>query len=747
MADNTSRDDNVAPIKKTDNANSRGIRKNPLGEYSSYTYQISLYMISSSALNAYWAAYKSGTRYRINTIEGIYLVAQSGGINNNSERRAITLSSTIGTSNTENNRGYDYYIDNLSVTQLMPTKTGVDSEASETEFEFKIVEPYGFNFLPALKRAAWQIQGSESKSEQDAKMPIEIQQKYIIGVRFTGYDADGNMLKTSDSAVASKDKTSGITDRYSVFERFFPVEITDFTFKLDGRATVYNIKAIGQAGRIGFGQKNNTLRSDITVEGSTVEEVLNNLAAAVNKFQLRDVELKQRTIANEYSINLTKIPDIAASGFVPDKNRVPMSDTSEGVSTPGLPANQNTMQINRTSFSFSSGKALSQCITNVIANSLYIQNSINQVNNSDAETQSKSTAGGSTKKEFIWFAVKPEVESKGRDKHTGTDAHKIVYKLLPFKTPYLRTGMVKKPDYYGPVKRYDYWFSGLNTEIKNLEFTYNNLYYNSEPSNYDSGTVSDPSKTSAPRQPDNKQTPYGAGGGQNRASEVNQYLTAQIYNTVDNNDFSFSVLGDPDFLFSTLVNPENEDIVPREGVMGEDGTINPMYGQIFVEITFNTAVDYNIPDNSGLLKLADKTNFYSQSMLSKFAQDRSKGNAVPEGIIFELIECVSTFNNGSFEQNLKGILIDENMMNFGNTPVDQQRYTEQVFKNNSVDGIINKVRDDVSKYLGVNTIWSGIAPQTIKQTGSKLSILSTNDDNTATFKTSGGPLTKPQGRE
>ena len=78
-------------MAETDNPGRR--LQNPLGALSSYTYQLSLYMISPEAYDAFVAT----GRRTINALEaggaglntsGAYLIAQSGGINNKTSQRA-----------------------------------------------------------------------------------------------------------------------------------------------------------------------------------------------------------------------------------------------------------------------------------------------------------------------------------------------------------------------------------------------------------------------------------------------------------------------------------------------------------------------------------------------------------------------------------------------------------------------------------------------------------------------------------
>ena len=116
--------------------------RNPLGEFSSYTYQITLYMISPGAYNAF---VESG-RVNINAIgnaqsvpsravdsnEGVFIVAQSGGINRQ-QNRAPYLDE-------------DYYIDDLRIENHI-TGQSTRSATNAVDIKFKITEPYGFSFL------------------------------------------------------------------------------------------------------------------------------------------------------------------------------------------------------------------------------------------------------------------------------------------------------------------------------------------------------------------------------------------------------------------------------------------------------------------------------------------------------------------------------------------------------------------------------------------------------------------------
>jgi hypothetical protein len=129
------------------------IRKNPLGDFSSYTYQITLYMVTPDAYNAFVlsgrrdinAFQNALTAANVSTIDnsnraggaggaggggGAYIIAQSGGVGPG-QKRAPTLD-------------YDFYIDDLKITQAINSKSTL-TNTNTTLISFTVTEPYGFS--------------------------------------------------------------------------------------------------------------------------------------------------------------------------------------------------------------------------------------------------------------------------------------------------------------------------------------------------------------------------------------------------------------------------------------------------------------------------------------------------------------------------------------------------------------------------------------------------------------------------
>ena len=99
---------NAQSNANTGSASAPGRRlKNPLGSLASYNYQVSLYMITPDAYDAFTASGRNDVEaLQTDGAGGAFLIAQSGGINNNNAKRAPGFE-------------FDYYIDNLEISQWL----------------------------------------------------------------------------------------------------------------------------------------------------------------------------------------------------------------------------------------------------------------------------------------------------------------------------------------------------------------------------------------------------------------------------------------------------------------------------------------------------------------------------------------------------------------------------------------------------------------------------------------------------
>ena len=105
-------------------------------------------------------------------------------------------------------------------------------------------------------------------------------------------------------------------------------------------------------------------------------------------------------------------------------------------------------------------------------------------------------------------------------------------------------------------------------------------------------------------------------------------------------------MGDPDWLVYDGVPPVTE--APTNQKFGPNGAINPAAEQVFIEINFKEATDY---DNlTGLLGINENITFWST---------KAKGNlGAGEGIAYNIYNVKSTFRGGAFKQTLTGVIFE-----------------------------------------------------------------------------------------
>ena len=629
-----------------------GVRpQNPLASLSSYTYQITLYMITPDAYDAFIQsgrnninAINNAANPQVateveNSMSGAYIIAQSGGINNKTSKRAFN---------------YDYYIDDLKIHTTTNAKAKKTS-SNDTEMSFNIYEPYGFSFITKLRNAA-DILKTKSKLKDYRDLSNATKQFFVLGLRFQGYDEAGKEI--SATSTYNQDTFDVTGDSGGVFERFFDIRITDFKFKLDGKMTVYNITAATVAPKAGFGVKYGRIDKGARVEGNTVEDVLRGnqggakgLLATLNEQQeLQAKKNGQGSIANVYKLRYlgNAETEIGAATIVSiadlDKSKLPMSvaqnikEVNEAVSVLAVP------DTNRRTITFANDVSIMQAIGSIISQSSYLEKALTEVIKSDTEPpqpgQGPPTVKDPTPRTIKWYNLGAEVKCLGFDKIVGDFAYEITYVIQPYETPMVTSPYAGKTSkYYGAHKRYEYWFTGKNSEIIQYEQAMDNSYFlpalNPTGSPASQGGGADIATPGGKRQNQDRTGRLDIG-----KEAQNSYLTSLYdpsYATA-----KITILGDPDYLMQD--SPSSINQVYRQ-FYGKGFTINPNGGQVFIEIDFKEADDYYNDD--GLLSINDSILFwrYPKEVASQI-----------KGVSYMLVEVISSFSKGKFTQELDCVI-------------------------------------------------------------------------------------------
>ncbi len=633
------------------------VKPNPLSKFSSVTHNASLYMLTPEAFNVFA---ETGSMSSIKGQgNGVYIVAQSGGINNQMEDRLLTLDGTLGAGK----EGYDYYIDNIVISSVLPG--GENSASIGTNVKFKIIETQGFSFLTDMIKASRELNATSPimKNQPEDYEANGFNQHFVLGIKFYGYDINGSIVTSSSPEVAGYDNGGGDGDENAVIQRYFQLKIANMKFKLDGKMVVYNVEAVIIGEQVAYGNMQGEIKETITIRGRTVGEILSGgndkgsrgLAKQINDAVARSVERKQNNI--EYKVSFEFLDEnnkpttkgIPAAKLVNDATFINKAASGSQAKS----AKQVTIADSYKSTSFDKsaqavtikgGSKISAVIDSIITKSEFITDALNTLRTQDAEAKDiKKTPT----KPLQWYSVNPVATVKGIDKNK-TWIYDMKFQIKPYDIQFIRSNYVGKNCVYnGPYKRYNYLFTGENTEVLSYTQEYNQLYYVTAA--VSTNTDETPNKTgSVPVNKKNAVKSDDIGAGLIKGSEINDSVKATLYSPGDQSMAKIKIMGDPDYLMTTT---GVSMAAGASKLSGGDGSINPLSGQVLIEINFKMPTDYN--SGTGLLDITDKLQFYRTS---------KPKNAGIDGMVYRVTKVESTLSKGSFTQVLECIIVDESLL-------------------------------------------------------------------------------------
>lgn len=616
---------------------------NPLSKFASVNYQLSLYMLTPQAFDVFMAsgrqnldAFRSAAT--VNSTEGVFLIAQTGGINNQSEARADGFD-------------LDFYIDNVILTTVTPV-AGTQSTAGTFNVKMTIIEPYGFSLISSLKAASEQV-----KQAGDSDGPNNpVKNLFVLGIRFLGYDINGRLITGQENIGGQTLDPFASGDSGGIFERYLDFRIHNFSFNLDGKAVKYNIDGTVISSDA-YKLKRGMIDVTTPVQGDTVENMLkgaNGLEQALNAYQQTLLEQGKIEVPTKYEFEFTPgSEEIAQAPLVDDSSNNPYlyningsgaKNTIEATDKAGFYASI-VPTVKRQSFAAQT--RISEAVETIIKYSAYMTAGLKELYDNLPEPNEYTGDWvylSSGQKAYIsWFTLNSEFANPVWDKIQQDWIFNIKYKIQKYETPYTLSPYAKPGRYYGPHKRYSYWFTGDNTEVLRYEQQFNNAYFLNvvaAPGNENSNTT-----VKVGGAPTDE---VRAGDITGRSSEpVNNYINT-IFDPGSQVSATLEIMGDPDYLgppYSSSIN----DLFNK--FYGADGfTISGSGGQVFIEIDFNEARDYD--ENSGLLQINDQISFYTNPW-NKNAQTR-----YIKGLVYQVRQVEHRFIAGKFTQVLSLVYVD-----------------------------------------------------------------------------------------
>ena len=616
---------------------------NPLSQFASYTYNLSLYMVTPEAYDAFIQSGRKNinafAQASANATEelaaGVYLIAQSGGVNNSTSRIAPGFE-------------LNYYIDNLKIKTLCnfsETQTNV----IVSDMNFQIIEPYGFSFITNLKNAQDSLQeyvNATGRSQKGLQNPTR--QFFILGIKFVGYDQQGNIVDTSTNTFQDDPAASN-----GVFENFFDIVFRTVKFEITGKASVYTIEAASLPSYEAFGIKRGLIDLGANFEATTVYDAIEKLKEKLNSDQqnLLNSELPAVRYADEYDFQYKDDMEarFQTAIVVSQADLQKYTWGGSGAKTTDEVtedrANSSIANNRKRQFTFQGTTPVIQALNQIVSQSSYLEDALKVIYTTNVEPnpekKSDDQIDPKSKTPVRWFNVSAVLSDAKWDDIRSDFAYKITYIITPYDTPVIQNSYSNPGvKYYGPHKRYKYWYTGKNQEIISYKHTLNTAFFNQVLDSALTDALATGGPVDVPQKP-NQRVNQPHLGKLNLGMEAQNAYINNLYSPADFAEAKISILGDPDYLISDSELPTSAQNVYNK-FYGNDGfTIKANGGQVFIEIDFIEAVD--VDTGTGIMKLNDKILFW------RYPDDISK---VVEGVSYRVTQVDSVFNQGKFTQLL-----------------------------------------------------------------------------------------------
>lgn len=598
-------------------------RPNVLDQYASYTYGISIYIMSP-------ADYARLLDDKKKVIPANQLLIQSGG---------------APTAGRNPYFGLDYYIDSVKIKSVVALK-GTRGPHNVTEMEFRITEPNGISLLPNLFRATQEYVAKSASGK--SKKPLNYaSQNFLMVIRFYGYDDNGKLIPAQEADPA------GATDSNAVVEKFIPFQFTSIKFRIANRVTEYECRAVAPQNVIATGQGRGILPYNVQLTATTIKDLLTSsaeiqapasaataanqtdaetarlnrqagaapqkadaapqagtlikgLADALNKYQR---ELKAKGIydtADEYEFVISD-PQIASAKVRPpgQTNLRNVAQPKPETAADAKVGAKQSVDNDSKSFMVTAGTSIIQFLDQVMRNSTYIFDQQSWIYD---PKRNVLIPQGVPANAFAWYRIgvqaKPKI-SDGYDDKRNDFAYKITYSINIYKVNAVNSPYFPNGKFQGTQKKYDYWFTGANNSIINFEQSFDHLYYvtvNVNEGNPGVTATSDyreqQKKIFAANSPESNQ--YNPGN----TAEPSANAADRLYSPSDQGRLNMTIVGDPAWIaqgdvWSGINGPAVLD--PAAVAFLPDGTINYERQEALFEVGFNKPEDYDL--DTGLMPI------------------------------------------------------------------------------------------------------------------------------------------------
>jgi hypothetical protein len=589
---------------------------NPLSDFASYSYALSLWWLDTADYNTLANAQDIDEALVWNPGPYSYVVAEDSGLY--PDRRL------------PDSPGLNYNIQDFSFDSVItPTKSRRSSNVLTGDMT--IIEPYGVTFIDQLVAASGYKSGGTQFNNYT-------QQVYMLQVDFHGYDDNGEPIPDS---------------RMSTFRKRFPIKILTMAVSVTSRGAEYKL-TFCSAGAVAHYPGTHTATPTIfTITADTVGEFFKQLSNCYYTYHVQEVGLGKAEYVEAVKFDID--PLIRNSPIV-DQLQVPLAKAN---------AAAKGIDVSKSTFSIPANTPILDIITKVMAHSTYMHYQLVRINSTvlgkmggkiPDDTDYFQSFKTTTSVAYEGRNIEGEILNEGVvDGISNRWPQTTTYKIHQYPVwSGCHPNMPQYPDSRKfTTKKYDYFYSGNNTEVIDFKLNFDTTYYTAvqaytaaiAATESTQRTAADTTENTPSNGPADNTHPIsanpsvvasgipmvtqnhrrnivkdvGASSGLNLSSNPRAQIAADvmssIYKTLNGDmlTIDLNILGDPtllkqdDWLYcpSPSVSGStynNWDTLSQYEFSAKYGTIRTDTGEVVVAITINTPVDRDTETrNQGLM--------------------------------------------------------------------------------------------------------------------------------------------------
>jgi len=290
------------------------------------------------------------------------------------------------------------------------------------------------------------------------------------------------------------------------------------------------------------------------------------------------------------------------------------------------------------------GTSIVQFLDQLVRTSTYIYDQ--QIAQYDPKTKELKPNG--TPAETVgWYRIGLEATPQldKFDTKRNDYAYDITYQLNIYAVSDVKSDFFPSPKFRGTQKKYNYWFTGENTQILDFSQDFNYLYYIVSNGPRQTRTATSDFREVEKRYYQVNSPQSSQGQDDDKVNEPSANAADYLYSPGDQSRVKLKIVGDPAWIFQgeTWSGVQGPNFYYKPFL--PDGTINYEGQEILFELAWNKPADYDL--NSGI---ADPTT-------KNFKKSATAAGEARQSYVYKAIECTSSFSRGKFEQELNGVLM------------------------------------------------------------------------------------------